>query len=160
MSITSSTSLAAYVENGTASNGYPTVGIISGSSSLYNYSASCWQHRWAQINTSQTAGFGIMFTTAYNRMLYYFDGSTAKRGALFVTNSSKLIELRPVCRDRVKVVGSVSRHTQEADLLWYGAVVVFDDASTPIYKRDGELISGLWILVNYPPAATVVVERS
>jgi len=160
MSITSSTSLAAYVENGTASNGYPTVGIISGSSSLYNYSASCWQHRWAQINTSQTAGFGIMFTTAYNKMLYYFDGSTAKRGAINVTVPSKLIELRPVCPDRVDVVGPVSGHTQEADLLWYGAVVVFDSASTPIYKRDGELISGLWILVNYPPVATVVVERS
>lgn len=45
--------------------------------------------------------------------------------------------------------------TYPLDVTWNGAIVTFDGA-TPIYKQDG---TGLWVLVECPPAVTVTVEN-
>ncbi|MEM3640904.1 MAG: hypothetical protein QXH37_03140, partial [Candidatus Bathyarchaeia archaeon] len=130
-------------ENGTL-NGYPIV--QNGNGTFYNYSSSVWQHHWSQI-ISETRGAGIMFTDAANQMLYVFDaiaGSTT--GALSVTSSA--IELCPVT-DMASVI-----FQYPLDLIWYGAVVTFDE-TTPILKPDG---GGLWIIAEYPPTVTVTTE--
>jgi hypothetical protein len=126
-------------ENG-ISGGYPVV--QSGTGTFYN-SSSVWQHHWSQI-ISGTRGAGIMFADEANKMLYTFDTSTTKTGALEV--STQTIELCPI------TMSSVS-FTSAKDLTWYGAVVTFD-GTTPIYE-DG---SGLWITVERPPTITVTTE--
>ena len=129
-------------ENGTL-NGYPIVSNIT--NSFYNYSTSCWQHHWSQI-ISGTKGAGIMFTDEANKMLYAFDNSTIKTGALIV--GTQTIELLPITRSSVSF-------TSAKDITWYGAVVTFD-GTTPIYNSSNQ--SGLWIIVEYPPKITVATE--
>jgi hypothetical protein len=46
--------------------------------------------------------------------------------------------------------------TYAMDITWHGAVVTFDN-TTPIYVTAGSL-TGLWILVEYPPTVTVTAE--
>jgi hypothetical protein len=131
-------------ENGTSS-GYPIVS--SATASFYNFSVTCWQHHWSQLNSSLTKGAGIMFTDTANQMLYIFDAiSGSKTGALNV--ASETIELCPV----TDMASVTFQHS--LDIIWYGAVVTFDE-TTPIYKPDG---GGLWIIAEYPPTVTVTTE--
>lgn len=44
--------------------------------------------------------------------------------------------------------------TSALDVSWHGAVVTFD-GTIPIYKEDN---TGLWIIVEYPPAITVTTQ--
>jgi len=127
-------------ENG-ISGGYPVV--QSGTGTFYN-SSSVWQHHWSQI-IAGTRGAGIMFTDEANKMLYAFDTSISKTGALEVDGTARTIELCPI-------TSSVS-FTYAKDVTWYGAVVTFD-GTTPIYEDE----SGLWIIVEYPPTITVTTE--
>ena len=91
-----------------------------------------------------------MFRETANHMLYAFDSiAGAKTGALKV--SPKTIELCPVTS-----MHSAS-FTIPLDICWYGAVVTFD-GTTPIYKLEGGIPTGLWILVEYPPVITVTAE--
>jgi hypothetical protein len=124
-------------ENGTTS-GFPIV--QNGTGTFYN-SSSVWQHHWSQ-NIPGTRGAGIMFTDEANKMLYAFDTSTSKTGALKV--GTQTVELCPI-------TSSVS-FTSAKDITWYGAVVTFD-GKTPIYDNSNK--SGLWITVEYPPTITV-----
>jgi hypothetical protein len=128
-------------ENG-ISSGFPLV--QNGMGTFYN-SSSVWQHHWSQI-ISGTKGAGIMFTDEANRMLYAFDNSTIKTGALIV--GTQTIELLPITRSSVSF-------TSAKDITWYGAVVTFD-GTTPIYNSSNQ--SGLWIIVEYPPKITVATE--
>ena len=86
-----------------------------------------------------------MFTDEANEMLYAFDTSITKTGALEVDSTTRTIELCPI-------TSSVS-FTYAKDVTWYGAVVTFD-GTTPIYE-DG---SGLWIIAEHPPTITVTTE--
>jgi hypothetical protein len=124
--------------------------IVSSATALfYNFSTSCWQHHWSQIsNSSGTKGFGIMFTDEANKMLYAFDNSTSKTGALKV--GTQTIELCPITMHSVSF-------TSAKDIAWYGAVVTFD-GTTPIYKEESGKKTGLWIIVEYPPTITVATE--
>jgi hypothetical protein len=128
-------------ENG-ISNGYPVVSNEPGT--FYNSSSSTWQHHWSQF-ISGTTGAGIMFTDAANKMLYAFDTSTSKTGALNV--GTQTIELRPIT--------SQVSFTSAKDVTWYGAVVTFD-GTTPIYNSSNK--SGLWVTVEYPPTITVTTQ--
>jgi hypothetical protein len=132
-------------ENGTAS-GYPIVSSTTGL--FYNFSSSVWQHHWSQF-TSGTKGAGIMFTDDANKMLYVFDNSTSKTGALQVDGTARTIELLPVVRFPVQF-------TSSKDVMWNGAVVTFD-GTTPIYEGSNQ--TGLWIIVEYPPTVTVQTEN-
>jgi hypothetical protein len=130
-------------ENGTTS-GFPIV--QNGTGTFYN-SSSVWQHHWSQI-ISGTKGAGIMFTDDANKMLYAFDNSTSKTGALKV--GTQTIELCPITMHSVSF-------TSAKDIAWYGAVVTFD-GTTPIYKEESGKKTGLWIIVEYPPTITVATE--
>jgi hypothetical protein len=130
-------------ENG-ISSGFPIV--QSGTGTFYN-SSSVWQHHWSQF-ISGTTGTGIMFTDEANRMLYTFDTSTSKTGALKVDSTARTIELLPI------TMSSVS-FTSAKDVTWCGAVVTFD-GTTPIYNSSNK--SGLWITVEYPPTITVTTQ--
>lgn len=133
-------------ENGTAS-GYPIVSSATGL--FYNFSASSWAHHWSQF-ISGTKGAGIMFTGSANQMLYIFDTTENKTGALKVSNSTdKTIELLPVAMSQVNFISAL-------DVIWHGAVVTFD-GTTPIYKEENG--TGLWIIVEYPPTITVTTEN-
>jgi hypothetical protein len=128
-------------ENGTT--------VSSATALFYNFSTSCWQHHWSQIsNSSGTKGFGIMFTDEANKMLYAFDTSTSKTGALKADSSARTIELLLVSSGSVPLPSS-------KDVIWYGAVVTFD-GTTPIYNSSNK--SGLWITVEYPPTITVTTQ--
>ena len=129
-------------ENGTA-NGFPIVSSSTGT--FYNSSTSTWAHHWSQF-ISGTKGAGIMFTDDANRMLYAFDTSTSKTGALTV--DTQTIELLPITRSSVSFMSA-------KDLTWYGAVATFD-GTTPIYNSSNQ--SGLWITVEYPPTITVTTQ--
>jgi hypothetical protein len=129
-------------ENG-ISGGYPVV--QSGTGTFYN-SSSIWQHHWSQI-ISGTRGAGIMFTDDANKMLYAFDTSITKTGAVKV--GTQTIELCPI-------TSSVS-FTSAKDVTWGGAVATFD-ATTPIYEVASGKQTGLWITVESPPTITVTTE--
>jgi hypothetical protein len=134
-------------ENGTA-NGCP---IVSSSAGLfYNSSTSTWAHHWSQF-ISGTKGAGIMFTDDANKMLYTFDTSTIKTGALKVDSTAHSIELLPVS-GRASVSFKYSK-----DVTWYGAVVTFD-GTRPICEEQGGDKTGLWIIVEYPPLITVTTQ--
>jgi len=126
-------------ENGT-SGGFP---IVQSGTGTFKNSSSVWQHHWSQI-ISGAKGTGIMFTDDANKMLYTFDSSTTKTGALTV--GTQTIELLPV-------TSSVSLPYAK-DVAWYGAVVTFD-GTTPIYSSNK---SGLWVTVEYPPTITVTTQ--
>jgi hypothetical protein len=131
-------------ENGTLS-GYPVVSTATGT--VYNYSASVWEHHWSQFNSS-AKGTGIMFTSSANRQLYRFDAlSGSKTGGLKVDATARTIELLPITKSPVQF-------TSALDVTWSGAVVTFD-GSTPIYKVDASKQTGLWICVEYPPTVSV-----
>ncbi|MEM2293404.1 MAG: hypothetical protein QXX41_09025 [Nitrososphaerota archaeon] len=135
-------------ENGTL-GGYPIVTNTTGL--FFNYSATCWQHHWSQLNSS-LRGAGIIFTDSANKMLYVFDAiAGGKTGALKVASGT--IELCPVTSMR-----QVS-FKYPLDLIWYGAVVTFDETTTtPIYKEVDGQPTGLWVFVEYPPVVTVTTE--
>jgi hypothetical protein len=130
-------------ENG-ISSGFPIV--QNGTGTFFN-SSSVWQHHWSQI-ISGTKGAGIMFTDYANKMLYAFDTSTSKTGALKVDSTARTIELLPVTM-------SSRSFTSAKDVIWYGAVVTFD-GTTPIYNSSNK--SGLWVTVEYPPRITVTTQ--
>ncbi|MGQ9726094.1 MAG: hypothetical protein ACUVQL_03070, partial [Candidatus Bathycorpusculaceae bacterium] len=142
------TGFSALTENGTLPSGYPSISTAS----VYFYNMSnVWQHHWSQINSSQTRGFGIMFTDDANKMLYFFDTkATNKTGALRVNSTERAIELLPVNMTQV------TNFVDALDICWYGAVVTFD-GTTPIYNGSNQ--SGLWVLVEYPPTITVTTEN-
>jgi hypothetical protein len=129
-----------------ASGGYPAV--TTGTGLFSNHTSGAWtEHHWSQI-TSGTKGAGIMFTDAFNQQLYAFDSMAGtSTGALSATSTS-LIELLPVKLHQVQF-------TSALDIMWRGAVVTFDNTA-PIYKSSDR--SGLWMLVEYPPAITVTAE--
>jgi len=132
-------------EDGVSGN-YP---ITSNATGLfYNQSASKWAHHWSQF-ISGTKGTGIMFTDEANQKLYFFDpiaGNTT--GAISVSNSSeKVIELRPVTM-------TSTNFTYALDVTWSGAIATFD-GTTPIYKDEGGVITGLWMIVENLPTITV-----
>jgi hypothetical protein len=133
-------------ENGTA-NGFPIVSSATGT--FYNSSTSTWAHHWSQM-ISGTRGAGIMFTDDANKMLYVFDSSTSKTGALRVDSSARTIELLPVVRSSVQF-------TYSKDVIWNGAVVTFD-GTRPIYEEQGGNKTGLWITVEHPPTITVTTQ--
>ena len=85
-----------------------------------------------------------MFTDEANKMLYAFDNSTTKTGALKV--GTQTVELCPI-------TSSVS-FTSAKDVTWYGAVVTFD--GTPIYNSSNK--SGLWVIVEHPPTITITTQ--
>ncbi|MEM2385699.1 MAG: hypothetical protein QXO67_01840, partial [Candidatus Bathyarchaeia archaeon] len=139
---------SAVTENGTLGL-YPRVSTASGD--FYNMS-NVWQHRWSQLNSTLTKGFGIMFPDSSNIKLYYFDSMASdKTGCLSVSSSSKSIMLSPVKRARV------SGFTSSLDICWYGAVAVFD-GTTPIYRTVNGVPTGLWVLVTHPPTVSVITE--
>jgi hypothetical protein len=144
--LTSSGSLL-QTENGTSA-GYPIV--VNGTGLFYNYSASVWQHRWSQI-INGAKGAGIMFNDEANRRLYVFDPiAGTKTGAFDVNAGVGTIQLFPV-----KI--AQASFTYALDVTWNGAVVTFD--GTPrIYQEVSGTKTGLWILVEYPPALTVSTE--
>jgi hypothetical protein len=131
-------------ENGIA-NGFP---IVSSSTGTFYNSSSVWQHHWSQI-ISGTKGAGIMFTDDANKMLYVFDSSTSKTGALRVDSTARTIEVLPVIRSSVSF-------TSSKDVMWNGAVVTFN--GTPIYQVSGGKQTGLWVTVEYPPTITVTTQ--
>jgi len=138
-------------ENGTI-NGTPIV--VEGSGSFFNFSVGSWTaHHWSQINSTTTAGAGIMFTSASNKQLYVFD-SIAKTsvGAIKADTSAKSIELLPVAQ-------SSASFADPLDVIWYGAVATFSGTSTsPIYAMQDGTPTGLWLLVEYPPKVAVSSE--
>ncbi|MEM3700790.1 MAG: hypothetical protein QXL57_08025 [Candidatus Bathyarchaeia archaeon] len=143
-----SDTFSALAENGTAS-GYP---IVYSSGLFYNMS-NIWQHHWAQLSSSATRGFGIMFTDAANEMLYRFDAIAEKNtGGLSVSHTSRTIELLPVA----SALNAPVSFQYPLDICWYGAVVTFD-GTTPIYSSTNQ--SGLWVLVEYLPTITVTTEN-
>jgi len=155
VSSSTQSSFSPLTENGTLPSGYPNV---STAYDLFYNKSGVWQHHWSQL-LYQTKGFGIMFTEESNKMLYSFDDKTATgipTGALRTVSSSyptqRAIELLPVS-SRASVTG----FTTALDICWYGAVVTFD-GTTPIYKLEGGVPTGLWILVEYPPLITVTAE--
>lgn len=134
-------------ENGT-SNSFPTVS--NGTGVFYNYSASTWAHHWCQ-SISGTKGAGIMFTDSSNHNLYTFDAIAGnKTGAVRTDATAKIIEILPVTL-------TPANFTYALDTIWYGAVVTFD-GTTPIYKENGSIKTGLWMFVEYPPTVTVSTE--
>jgi hypothetical protein len=136
-------------ENGTAS-GVPIV--TNGTGAFYNYSSNWTAHHWSQI-IAGTSGAGIMFTDTTNQRLYTFDSTSPKTatGALNVTNNSGgLIAFSPVAIRQVQFNSAF-------DITWHGAVATFSN-TTPIYKLDGSTPTGLWILSEYPPIATVTAD--
>jgi hypothetical protein len=145
ISVSTGQSLTPQTENG-ITGGYP---IVSSSTGLfYNSSSSTWQHHWSQL-VSGTRGAGIMFTDEANRVLYTFDTSTSKTGALNV--GTQTIELRPVSSR-----ASVS-FTSSKDVTWHGAVASFDNTRA-IYEEQGTDKTGLWIIAEYPPLITVTTQ--
>ena len=98
-----------------------------------------------------------MFTDLANQRLYFFDsiagGST---GALNVSSTAKTIELAPVTSLR-----TVSNYNTPsgAEVTWYGAVATFDGSTSPIYNFNGGSPTGLWMLTEYLPMATVTAKR-
>ncbi|MEM2911369.1 MAG: hypothetical protein QW146_02560 [Candidatus Bathyarchaeia archaeon] len=146
---TTGTGYSALTENGTSSSGYP---IVSTASGLFYNMSGIWQHHWAQINYTLTRGFGIMFPDDSNKKLYYFDSIVnSQTGALNVSSTGRTIEFLPVKRVQV------SNFISPLDICWYGAVVTFD-GTTPLYKKEGSNVTGLWILAEYPPSITVTTE--
>jgi hypothetical protein len=131
-------------ENG-LSSGLP---IVQNGTGIFYNASTVWQHHWSQI-ISGADGAGIIFTDSANKMLYAFDNDTTKTGALKV--ETQTIELLPVTRYSVSF-------TYSKDVTWYGAVVTFDETTFPIYVKDGNKVTGLWMLVEYPPIITVTTE--
>lgn len=137
-------------ENGTAS-GVPIVAF--GTGFFNNYSSNWTPHHWSQI-MSGTSGAGIMFTDASNQKLYAFDSTSPQTttGVLNLTTSSGgLIQFSPVSLNPVQFNSAF-------DITWNGAIATFSN-TTPIYKLDGSTPTGLWILSEYPPTATVTAEN-
>jgi hypothetical protein len=134
-------------ENGTL-NGFP---IVSTSTDLfYNYSISTWEHHWTQF-VSGTKGAGIMFTSSANEKLYAFDTiAGSKTGTLSANAATPTIELLPVVRFQASF-------TYTLDIIWHGAVVLFDN-TTPIYRESAGIKTGLWVAVEYPPTIAISTQ--
>jgi hypothetical protein len=138
-------------ENGTV-NGYPNV-VTNSTSLLYNYSATCWQHHWSQINNTATRGAGIMFTDAANWNLYYFDSSSfanTTTGGLMTNPAGGTMQLLPVSKASTSV-------TPVTEITWFGAIVTYD-GTAPIYTIQNGRATGMWLLVESPPSVTVTAQ--
>ena len=145
---TSISSIIAQTENGT-SNGLPIV--TTGSGTFYNFSSNYAAHHWSQLISGDTRGTGILFTDSANLKLYTFDSIAGTEvGALEVDTSAKRIELLPVGLNSVNF-------TTALDATWTGAVVTFDD-TIPIYKLEGSIPTGLWILAEHLPIIAITSE--
>lgn len=146
---TASGTFSALTENGTLGL-YPRVSTAQ--NALFYNMSNVWQHRWSQLNSSLTRGFGIMFPDNSNVRLYYFDSmASGKTGCLNASSSFKSIEFLPVKRFQV------SGFASSLDICWYGAVVTFD-STVPIYRTVNGVPTGLWVLVEHPPVISVVAE--
>ena len=145
---TSISSIIAQTENGT-SNGLPIV--TTGSGTFYNFSSNYAAHHWSQLISGDTRGTGILFTDSANLKLYTFDSIAGTEvGALEVDTSAKRIELLPVGLNSVNF-------TTALDATWTGAVATFDD-TMPIYKLEGSIPTGLWILAEHLPIIAITSE--
>jgi len=145
---TSISSIVAQTENGT-SNGLPIV--TTGSGTFYNFSSNYAAHHWSQLISDDTRGTGILFTDSANLKLYTFDSIAGTEvGALEVDTSAKRIELLPVGLNSVNF-------TTALDATWTGAVATFDD-TMPIYKLEGSVPTGLWILAEHLPIIAITSE--
>jgi hypothetical protein len=131
-------------EDGTSA-GFPVVSTATGT--FYNQSTANSSHQWSQM-ISGTSGAGIMFTSDFNRLLYAFDSTTTKTGAIKVDGTARTIELLPVTRSSVSFNSAL-------DIAWVGAVVTFD-GGTPIYLHGPS--TGLWVTVESPPTLSVSTE--
>lgn len=141
--------VTALTENGTADN-YP---IVSTSEGLFYNMSGVWQHHWTQINFTADKGFGIIFTTEANQMLYRFDQIAGKPTGALSVDASGTFELLPIAED----LNAPVSFTYALDVCWYGAVVNF--GTTPIYTTsDKGIPTGLWVVVEYPPVITVSSE--
>jgi hypothetical protein len=119
--------------------------VISTSTGLFYNLSSVWQHHFTQrIYLATTKGAGIMFTSANNLKLYYFDTDAVKTGALSVSSSTGLSFL-PVSMSPVSFQTAL-------DIAWYGAVATFN-GDTPIYSASGK---GLWLIAEYPPVVELL----
>jgi hypothetical protein len=58
----------------------------------------------------------------------------------------------------VKLNPTPDFRSQQLDISWNCAVVTFD-GTTPIYTEINGKATGLWMTVEYPPAATVTPEN-
>jgi hypothetical protein len=148
----SPSSLTIQTENGIVNN-VPIVVNGSGTFYNYNYPDGSTQHHWSQIiNNITGTGSGIMFTDSTNQQLYALDtvAPAGSKGALNVSTLNKVIEFSPVT-----LRGTVSSYKtpNSNDLTWYGAVATFDSSSTPIYSNTDGTPTGLWPIVDQPPAA-------
>lgn len=151
--LTSLTGQVIQTENGTT-NGLPNVSNASGL--FYNYSVSAWAHHWSQ-SISGTNGTGIMFTDNANQNLYLFDSiKGVQTGALGANSTAQTIQLLPVNRTTVSFSQTLDPRMQ--DIVWYGAIATFNATTTPIYNNADQ--TGLWILVEYPPAVAVTGENN
>jgi hypothetical protein len=145
---TSTSSIVAQTENGT-SNGLPIV--TTGTGTFYNFSSNYAAHHWSQLISDSTKGTGILFTDSANLKLYTFDSIAGTEvGALEVDTSAKTIELLPVGLNSVNF-------TTALDVTWTGAVATFDD-TMPIYKLEGSIPTGLWVLAEHLPVIAVTSE--
>ncbi|MCX8150597.1 MAG: hypothetical protein N3D85_03735 [Candidatus Bathyarchaeota archaeon] len=148
-------------ENGTHLN-YPHV--VNGNGTFVNYNhptAPFTTHHWSQFtdNLAVTKGAGIMFTRFANQNLYAFDPpyATAITGSLNVSiGSDKTIELSPVTPS----LGQVSLFPTHNgyEITWSGAIVLFHEASLPIFQPSGTK-TGLWILAEIPPQLTITTSN-
>ncbi len=134
-------------ENGTIGS-FPIASTAGGL--FYNFSSfsSGWKHHWSEFITGTDSGSGIMFTDYANRLLYYFDSPSSKRGGIRVLSSVQEIELNPIAQ-------SQASFTSALDLTWAGAVVTFD-GTDPIYSSSGSQ-EGLWVMVEHPPTVALSV---
>jgi len=139
-------------ENGTLGGLPITASTLASSDSFYNFSDGKGAHHWSQF-ISGTDGAGIMFTDMGNQQLYVFDPiNGAATGALTADSvSNSQIKLQPI---------TISTQVNEAiNVAWYGAVATFDSTSTPIYKIENGIPTGLWILSEFPPSITITAEN-
>ena len=118
---------------------------------FYNFSSPTgWAHHWSEF-ISGNSGAGIMFTNSTNQKLYIFDSIAGdKTGALNVTSSGRVIEFNPVERYEASF-------NTPLDVTWHGAVVTFDSDSPQdtIYRKIGDEVYGLWVIVEHPPIVAV-----
>ena len=153
---TSPSSPIAQTENGTIG---VTPRVTNGTGTFRDYSGSgSTKHHWSQIINNVTGvGAGIMFTDLANQRLYFFDSvAGGATGALNVSSTARTIELAPVTSLR-----TVSNYNTPsgAQITWYGAVATFDGSTSPIYNFNGGSPTGLWMLTEYLPMATVTAKR-
>jgi hypothetical protein len=146
---TSVASAQIQTENSTLA-GFPSV--QNGNGLFANFTSGSWTaHHFSQFISSDGKGAGIVFNDLANQNLYAFNLFSASTSNGALKASTGLIELLPVSSAMVKF-------TYAYDITWVGAVATFD-GTTPIANLyRGTTPMGLWILAEYPPTLTVVVN--